>query len=384
MPSINGIPEPAGGFQTGGWYGGRQYWNGTFSAPGVINVQSDQVGAGQAVSKEVVQQTNPANWDYIQQQQQQQQQNIQPVAQAVQSASTDFSQAGVSGAGVGVGVPTAEAPINLPDMYQNLYKDSGISDLESQYSTQEKSYIEAKGKINDNPFLSEATRVGRIAKIESLFAERTASIKGDIATKKADVETQMNLELQQFDINSQQTQLAWEQFNSLLNMGALNNASGEDIANLTRQTGISSTMIKNAIAERNKPEPVQTQMIQSENDAGEVTVSVINSQTGEVISQQSLGAIGTKTKVTGGGGGSTTPAKNAQSQFTNDAESIQGISTDAGWVGIFPQLVAKYAPVMSLDEIYELYLNSAVGKEYGMPGENRAEIKEIYDAYRGS
>jgi len=375
--------EPAGGFQQGGWYGGQQYWNGTFSAPGVINVQSDQVGAGQAVSKEVVQQTNPANWDYIQQQQQQQQQNIQPVAQAVQSASTDFSQAGVSGAGVGVGVPTAEAPINLPDMYQNLYKDSGISDLESQYSTQEKSYIEAKGKINDNPFLSEATRVGRIAKIESLFAERTANIKGDIATQKADVETQMNLKLQQLDINSQQTQLAWQQLGSLLDMGALDNANGEDIANWTRQTGISSTMIKSAIAERNKPEPVQTSMVQSTNDAGEMTVSVINSQTGEVISQQSLGAIGKATKVTGGGS-TTTSTKNAQQQFTSDAESTQGVSTDAGWVGIFPQLVAKYAAFMSLNDIYKLYLNSATGQKYGTPNESASEIKEIYDAYRGS
>lgn len=50
---IDGVKAPSGGFQQGGWYEGRQYWNGTLSAPGVINSQSDQVGAGKAVSAEV-------------------------------------------------------------------------------------------------------------------------------------------------------------------------------------------------------------------------------------------------------------------------------------------------------------------------------------------
>lgn len=66
MTTIDGITAPAGGFQQGGWYSGRQYWNGTLSAPGVINSQSDQQGAGQAVSQEVISQTNPSNASYIQ------------------------------------------------------------------------------------------------------------------------------------------------------------------------------------------------------------------------------------------------------------------------------------------------------------------------------
>ncbi|MFA5395212.1 MAG: hypothetical protein WC346_04260 [Methanogenium sp.] len=67
-PQQLGISAPAGGFQKGGWYEGRQYWDGTLSDPGVIHPSSDQAGAGQAVSKETVQQTNPDNWQYIQQQ----------------------------------------------------------------------------------------------------------------------------------------------------------------------------------------------------------------------------------------------------------------------------------------------------------------------------
>lgn len=69
-PQQLGIKAPSGGFQQGGWYSGRQYWGGQFSDPGVINPLSNQQGAGQAVSQEVVKQTNPNNVSFIQQQHQ--------------------------------------------------------------------------------------------------------------------------------------------------------------------------------------------------------------------------------------------------------------------------------------------------------------------------
>ena len=65
MASINGVPEPAGGWQQGAWVQGRQYWGGTLSQPGQINPLSNQAGAGQQVSSEVVSQTNPANVAYL-------------------------------------------------------------------------------------------------------------------------------------------------------------------------------------------------------------------------------------------------------------------------------------------------------------------------------
>ena len=57
--------EPAGGFKQGAWYDSRQYWNGTFSQPGQVHPESNQPGAGQQVSKEVVAQTNPDNVQFI-------------------------------------------------------------------------------------------------------------------------------------------------------------------------------------------------------------------------------------------------------------------------------------------------------------------------------
>jgi len=49
----------------GAWYDGQQYWGGTLSSAGQINSLSDQKGAGEQVSKEVIAQTNPSNVQYI-------------------------------------------------------------------------------------------------------------------------------------------------------------------------------------------------------------------------------------------------------------------------------------------------------------------------------
>jgi hypothetical protein len=279
--------------EQGGWYDGQQFWGGTLSQPGQINSQSNQIGAGQPVSQEVIAQTNPANVSYINAERQRA--GLTPAPSVYnptpQPSSRTPATTGASGSGVGF---TAPETINLPKLYESLYVSSGIRDIESELMSKTNAYNTQVAKIKDNPYLSEATMTGRIKKIEEKFSADTQAIKNDIAMRKADIETKLNLETKQFDINSQQTQLAWQQFNTLLNSGALDNASGEDIANITRSTGISSSMIQSAIdaSKKSKEKPVNTQVIQSTNDAGVVTVSVINADTGEIINQQSLGSVG--------------------------------------------------------------------------------------------
>lgn len=290
-PSQLGIKPPKEGFQEGGWYSGRQYWGGTLSDPGVIHEASNQQGAGQAVSREVNAQSAAAQGvssqqleSYLQQQRQQSA-NVQPTNGPINQST--FDPGSGSGAGAGMGF-SAQATPNFPELFKNFYKDAGIEDIEADLSGKEKEFIETKAKINDNPFLSEATRVGRVAKLEQLYNERTASLRNDIATKKADVETKLNLEMKQFDINSQAAQQALNQFNTLLQMGALSGASGEDIANITRSTGISSQAIYSAINAQ-KQKDVQT-TIQTIDDGKTITAVVMNSQTGEIISKTPLGS----------------------------------------------------------------------------------------------
>lgn len=345
-PESLGIKAPSGGFQQGGWYNGRQYWGGTLSDPGVIHPSSNQQGAGQAVSKEVNAQSAAAQnvsapqfESYLQQQRQ-----VVPKTSTPSSSTAGGGGTGASGAmalpggsgGTGAGI-SAQPTLNLPELYKTLYDSSGISLLEGDLSAKEKEYIEAKGKINDNPFLSEATRVGRVAKIESLYNERTASLRNDIATKKADIETKLNLETKQFDINSQSAQQALSQFNTLLAMGALDSASGEDIANITRSTGLSSNVIQSAISSK-KQKDVQTQVITSTNDAGVVTATVINPQTGEIINQQSLGSIGNAQ----GGSAKEPKPEEAVGQIIRNYLSDKGRQAQISPEDLYRELLLQY------------------------------------------
>jgi len=61
-PSQLGISAPSGGFQTGGWYSGRQFWGGTLGEPGEFHPSNNQSGQqGQAY-------VAPENQAYIEQQ----------------------------------------------------------------------------------------------------------------------------------------------------------------------------------------------------------------------------------------------------------------------------------------------------------------------------
>jgi len=291
--------------KNGEWINGRQYWDGTYGEPGQINPKSNQQGAGQMVSAEVNRQSSVAQGKapdaidkYLEQQ--------RAAAGGGGGGYGGGGGMGDFGSGSGAGF-TAPEVLNLPKLYESLYANSGIRELESELSAKEKQFIEAQGKINDNPFLSEGTRVGRVAKLDDLYQKRTANLRNDVATKKADIETKLNLETKQFDINSQAAQQAMNQFNTLLQMGALDNASGDDIANITRSTGLSSEAIRSAVqAQRQRNR--QTQVIQTD-DGESINAVVMDTQTGEIISSTRL-ASSKPAKGSGGGSGGMTPTQN--------------------------------------------------------------------------
>ena len=356
-PASLGVKAPSTGFQQGGWYNGRQYWAGTLSEPGQIHPSSNQQGAGQDVSKEVNAQTSVAagltpnaNQDYIDAQKRAA--AAKPVAPTpVAMPASAPTSAGMTGAGGStggsIGGMGTQATLNLPDLYKTIYSSSGISDLEKQYSDMESQFTETKGKINDNPFLSEATRVGRVAKLESLYNERTANIKNDIATKKADIETKLNLETKQFDINSQAAKQALDQFNTLLSMGALSGATGEDIAAITRSTGISSSAIMEAV-NASKKSNVKTSVINSTADDGTVTATVINTQTGELINQTNLGKVGNAQQ------GRAPSATDTKMQYINmfKEDAAKGLTLQNAF--------SLYGGILDPNDIYNLYNSSSM------------------------
>ncbi len=293
-PESLGIVIPKGLEGNGNWIQGRQIWNGQLSDPGVINPLSNQQGAGQTVSKEVNAQSAAAQGKspqeleaYLQTQRDNAAKaNVQPTG-AVTPSTPGEATPSTTGAAGGIGI-TPPASINLPDLYNNLYKEAGVADLETKLSDKAKAFTDAQSKINDNPFLSEATRLGRISK---LTTDYNSSVKNDqdaLAMKKQDIATKIDLQTKQFDINSQAAKQALDQFNLLLQSGALSGASGNDIASITKATGISSTMVQAAIkAQTTKDTPTSVTTV---DDGKNVYAVVINSKTGQLISKQVLAA----------------------------------------------------------------------------------------------
>ena len=349
MKDPAGQPAPQGGFKTGGWYGGYQYWNGTFaSQAGQIHPASDQQGAGETVSEEVNIQGDVAqgqvegtNQAYINEQ------NAVNTPNTPGLSMPGSSTSGSNTPGSSSALAQPQEDVDFTAIYKNIQQNSGVADLQNDYLEKERQFIEAKNKINDNPFLSEATRVGREAKITELFNERTANIQNEIAMKKADIEIETELALKQIDFNSQQSQIAFEQLNSLIASGAFNNASGELIAEWTRRTGISSDMIMSAV-EASSKEDIETSIRYSTADSGEETVSVINSQTGEIISQKSLGFVGNAQ-----GGGSDVSDSEAKLLIKQDLlnDARQGVT----WDQIYSSGITYIGDV---EELYQLYLSA--------------------------
>jgi len=141
-------------------------------------------------------------------------------------------------------------------------------------------------------------------------------------------------------------------------MGAFDNASGETIAEWTRKTGVSSDLILSAVNAK-KENDIDTQIIQSEADSGEVTVTVIDSKTGDVISQKSLGMIGNAQ-----GTGSDMSETEQKQAIKNDllSQAQQGVT----WDDIYSQGIPYIGDV---EELYQLYLSA----NYYKPDANTKE-----------
>jgi hypothetical protein len=338
--------------QTGGWYDAQQYWGGTLSAPGVINSLSNQPGAGSAVNPAVVSASNPAqglppgtNEAYIASQTA----KMASTPTTGLPATTATGATTTAGTGTGVGYSAPVAPINLPDIYKGLYTASGIDAMQTDLTNKEQQYLTAKAKISDNPFLSASMVDKRLARLDAEYASTAKPIQDQIAMKKADIQTQIDLQTKQFDINSQSAKDALAQFNSLLDAGALAGASGDDIANITKATGISSSMIQSAInATNEKNQTANTQVITSTADNGTVTATVINKNTGAIIKQQNLGKIG---NVQSGGGLSETDAVNKIYQDVQTRAS-QGVTWD--------DLFKSTTGISGVDpmKVYQIYLGA--------------------------
>jgi hypothetical protein len=188
--------------------------------------------------------------------------------------------------------PTYYAPIGMPEeqkidlssLYEKYFNTEEIKAKETEASDIEKKRDDAITSMQNNPWFSQATRGGKIGAIRSDSERNLERINNELTRLQTDAQIQYNIQLQQYDINRQAYQDSLNLFNSLVSSGAIENASSSDIAKLSVQTGIPTSMI-NSIIQTSKTSKLTTQSY--EDDSGQYLLYVDPS--GNIVNKTFLG-----------------------------------------------------------------------------------------------
>lgn len=181
--------------------------------------------------------------------------------------------------------------LDLQSIYDQAMGTDEITGLKSDIASKKEALTTALSNINDNPFYSEATRTGKIAKLNEQAQSEINDLVDQLTLAQSDAQTKYNIALQQYEINSQAYQTNLQTLNTLLSTGGLTNVSSTELAQLASATGLSSSMIQSMIDSAAKQE-VEPYVVNSTDDYGNVTVSIIDLNTGNLITSNSLGQIG--------------------------------------------------------------------------------------------
>jgi hypothetical protein len=231
---------------------------------------------------------------------------------AVAGTAAPGASAGATPAGGGqtTYAPT-EPTINLSAVYDQAYNTTDIKNAQADYDKAQSDMnarLAAKNTaesiINDNPYYSEATRVGKVNQLNqqynndiTVMQNAATQAQNKITSLKADAAIQVNLKLQQYNIDDAIYKNKLSEFNSLLSAGGLVNASGSDIASYAVALGIPTSSIQ-SIIDKQKSDAVKAQVITSTDDSGNMWAVTLNADTGAVINKTSLGRIAKGTSAT--------------------------------------------------------------------------------------
>ncbi len=361
--------------QNGGWYDGQQFWNGSLGNAGVIN-NPNQQGFGQAVSADVVAQTNPNNVAYLQAK------GANPTVNPTPNTPAPASNGGANGGSTNIsglfGNSSSSSTLDLPSLYDTLTKNAGIPDLQAknkaiqdQIDQIQKQQADQISYNNENPFLSEGNRVGRQSKIATdaqnaqapLINEQQA-ISGEINSATTDINNRLGLATQQYQINDQQHQEALSQFNTLLSSGLLSNLSGSDVATIAASTGLPTSIINEAVTQSQKA----NQNVQMITDPNSGTVTLLDANTGNIIKQTAIPGW------TGGSSSSTT----TKDQNLLDTENAVAAYAKAGYTlkDITNEFLVPGG--LSADQILQVYNENT---PYGKATETAQDVKNANFSY---
>lgn len=214
--------------------------------------------------------------------------------------------------------------IDLNKIYSDATNTDEIKKLRTELDTKKQQYNQAMTSINNNPWAGEATRVGKLKKLGDTAGAELSRIEGVLNQRMADAQIKTNIATQQYNINNQQYQNELSKLNMLMSSGGLLDVGGSELAQIAMATGIPTSALK-GIQNKIKADSVKSQAITNTDDNGNVTVSIIDMNTGKIISQNSLG------KIAGSSGKAVNPFDKGQAgyieavnEMTNHLRSVAG------------------------------------------------------------
>lgn len=371
-----GIKAPSGGFQDNGWYDGYNYdaASGTFAdVRGQIWSQNNPAARGSMVSEEVNKQSAAAQGkSYPEFKAYLEGANKTAAAQNAAASKTTVTSGGGSTLGSGSGVSGSGASsFNVTETYDKLYQDLGIDALKSDVAAKQaeitarrERLAEAQAVINENPWYAEATRTGKLRRLEEQaqadienIAREQALLQAKVDEANQQLATKTNLSTQQYQIDRQARADAVEELNTLITSKA--DLSNINIGDFAARTGMSADTIS-ALVAATQAEEINPDVIQSTDDSGNVTVTVIDKNTGAIVGQQSLGRIG---KADNSGGGKASEAEISRYYMDNlraDVASGSGVR----------QVFQLYSGYLDPNQIIQIYnANSPHGPAKESPEE---------------
>lgn len=253
---------------------------------------------------------------------------------------------GVTGSSSGGG---ANGNFDLNQVYNNAMGSQEIKALEDTVNKKKQALATAQAGINDNPWYSEATRIGKSQKLSMQAQQELANLNDELAQKKADAQAKINIALKQYDINNQEYQNNLQKLNMLVSSGAINNASGSDLAQIALKTGLTTAMLKGiqAKASANQVKPLIKDYTDNN---GNVSLVVIDPMTGQVISKQGIGTVaGAKTS----GGSANNDMKIQQAFESSVQKGIDQLQKGEDWGTVWNRIKTTYpdAPDTVIDNM---------------------------------
>ena len=208
--------------------------------------------------------------------------------------------------------------LDLNAMYETAMGGE-IADIEKQITDKQSALTQAMANINDNPYYSEATRTGQLAKLQDRANTEIQTLQNQLTMKKADLQTQLNIATQQYNIQSQEYQNNLNRLNLLISTGAIAGASAEDIAQISEATGMGTSMVQSIISKVNEGNRnLQT----STDNAGNVTI--FDANTGAIVNR--ISGIGKAS--TSGGADSMTESERQRNLISNTNMAFNSVNKE--------------------------------------------------------